>query len=72
MEPKIDKSVPIPGVTRYTKLPLSRMEVGDSFEMAYQYRQYAAMAMSQMRRRVGKVFISRKQTPTTFRVWRIK
>lgn len=66
---EIDSEHPVP-TGRATKYPFSLMEVGDSFVLPISKRHNIQARISKIKKETGKVFVIRKMSPTTCRVWR--
>lgn len=71
---KIDRDIPLPGKSKYLKIPLTQLAIGDSMAIPIAYRQHVSMMASQAKRRTGRVYISRKLPDdiNNFRIWRVK
>jgi hypothetical protein len=72
-EPKIDKHVPMPSVSRH-RYPFANMNVGDSFVVAYAKRDSVITAASQFvkQHQPAWQFTTRKVGDGEVRMWRVK
>ena len=70
---KVDSGLPMPDpIAEWGKMPLSGLEVGDSFLFPIEFRNYVQARASTIKKNKGKEFTVRKQDADSARVWRTK